>query len=64
MPLVELSLESCSVQLCVGSGELVLLHSCTKLTRLELSNPKIFEEVVWPAGGVFAALNPACAKVE
>lgn len=54
--LLELQL-ACSLQLCAGSRELVLLHSCTKLTRLELFGPTIFEEeVVWPAGGMPAAV--------
>jgi hypothetical protein len=41
--LVQLSLAECSVQLCAGSGNMGLLHSCTALTALALSSMMLLD---------------------
>jgi hypothetical protein len=46
--LLQLSVTDCTVQLCASSEGLGLLHSCTALTKLKLTRPKLL------AGGVLA----------
>lgn len=54
--LVQLKLVGCSVQLGAGSGDMGLLHSCTALTHLVLSNVTLLDVGLdKPAAGMAAA---------